>query len=97
MARDLPNISEDAEWCKKNWHNFSFYESENKWVKFCHQQHAQQTYAKLSDLLFYQQNNDSRDLYDWIPAWYFRIQSNIYEGFVTFYPIHFGHLKCGTH
>ena len=26
-----------------------------------------------------------------------RTQSKIHGGFVTFYPIHFGHLKCGTH
>ena len=26
-----------------------------------------------------------------------RTQSKIHGGFVTFYPIHFGHLNCGTH
>ena len=32
-----------------------------------------------------------------IDFWNLRTQSKIHGGFVTFYPIHFGHLKSGMH
>ena len=33
----------------------------------------------------------------WWDKYRFRTQSKIHGGFVTFYPTHFDHLKCGTH